>query len=99
MRDFSRGSFYEYAQSSRLENSSPALLVRARMLEEKLANKRITRKTVAHGISHSCKINDKQKLAFNKEGFSKVLHKLRKTNASCVCVVRTVIPRGQIRRL
>lgn len=47
MRDFSRGNFYEYTQSSRLGNSTPALLVRAGMLEEKLVNKRITRKIVA----------------------------------------------------
>lgn len=39
------------------------------------------------------------KLAFNKEGLSKVPGKVRKTNASYVCVVHTVTLRCQIRRL
>lgn len=38
------------------------------------------------------------KVAFNKEGFSKVPDKVGKTNASCVCVVHTATLRCQIRR-
>lgn len=38
------------------------------------------------------------KVAFNKEGFSKVPDKVGKTNASCVYVGHTVTLRCQIRR-
>lgn len=38
------------------------------------------------------------KVAFNKEGFSKVPNKVGKTNATYVCVVHTATLRCQIRR-